>query len=276
MHLEVISRYPETSSGGPPLVFVHGSYADARCWDDHFLPYFAEHGYEAHALSLRGHGRSDGRLRLLTWRLADYVADLARVVDDLAQPPVLIGHSMGGMVIQKYLAAEPGAAAGMVLMASVPPDGLLPVNMRMAARHPLLFQQMVMLVTLGPATMTPFVMQRLLFSPRMPAARVWSLLERAQGESQAVGLDMLGLDPLRLDPDALTMPVLVMGARDDVLVAPSVIADTAAFYGVAPCLVPDLAHAMMMDLNWRSAAQEILRWLVAEVPAAAAGHALVP
>ncbi len=273
MHLEVISHRSAAAGNDTPLLFVHGSYSDARSWDEYFLPFFAEHGFDAHALSLRGHGRSDGRMRLVTWRLADYVADVARVVADLPAPPVLVGHSMGGMVVQKYLESHPDAAAGMVLMASVPPDGLLPVNMRMAVRHPLAFQQMLMLVWLGPATVTPAAMRGLLLSRDAPEERVWALLDRAQAESQAVGFDMLGLDPLRLDPADLRLPVMVMGAEDDVLVAPSIVADTAAFYDVQADMVPGLAHAMMMDGRWRDAAERILHWVertvVAREPAAA-------
>ncbi len=58
MKLDMISRYPETTPKPAPLLFVHGSFADARCWDENFLPHYARHGYEAHAFSMRGHGRS--------------------------------------------------------------------------------------------------------------------------------------------------------------------------------------------------------------------------
>jgi hypothetical protein len=58
--LEVITRKPSTPQKTTPLLFVHGSWHAAWCWDEHFLPYFADCGYEAHAVSLRGHGGSEG------------------------------------------------------------------------------------------------------------------------------------------------------------------------------------------------------------------------
>ena len=57
MKLDTISHHPDTSPRPTPLLFVHGSFSDARVWRDNFLPYFARHGYPAHAFSLRGHGR---------------------------------------------------------------------------------------------------------------------------------------------------------------------------------------------------------------------------
>ena len=59
--LEVVERKSSLPTERPPLLFVHGSAYDAWCWTEHFLDYFAEHGFSAYALSLRGHGGSGGR-----------------------------------------------------------------------------------------------------------------------------------------------------------------------------------------------------------------------
>ena len=261
MQLDMISRYPETTPKATPLLFVHGSFADARCWDENFLPYCARHGYEAHAFSLRGHGRSEGHEHLHTWRLSDYVADLTKAVGTMPAPPVLIGHSMGGMVVQKYLENH-SAIAGVVLMASVPPQGLLPTNLHMAMRHPFLFQQMVLFSLLGPSYGTPDLMQRLLFSPDMPAAKLREYFSYVQAESQVVALDMMGLNPLRLNPRQLQMPILALGARNDVFVSPAMVEETARFYNNAELRIfPNMAHAMMMELNWREPADYLLDWL---------------
>jgi len=94
MKLEVITRRPTSESGTPPLLFVHGAWHGAWCWDEHFLPYFAEHGYEAHAVSLRGHGESETDKSLRLVRIRDYVDDVASVAGGFDAPPVLIGHSI--------------------------------------------------------------------------------------------------------------------------------------------------------------------------------------
>ena len=121
--LEVLCRTPAGTARPTPLLFVHGAYTAAWCWDENFLPWFAEQGYAAYAVSLSGHGGSRGRAYLDSFSIADYVADVADVVAQLPAPPVLIGHSMGGMVVQKFL--ERQSAPGVVLMSSVPPQGLL-------------------------------------------------------------------------------------------------------------------------------------------------------
>lgn len=82
MQLEVISQTINETRPAP-ILFVHGAWHGAWCWEN-FLPYFAQHGYAAHALSLRGHGASAGRDKI-RWHSAahDYVADVAQIVQTL-------------------------------------------------------------------------------------------------------------------------------------------------------------------------------------------------
>src|SRR4029453_5911413 len=123
MNLEILSKYPLKSGQPTPLLFIHGMMHGAWCWDVHFLDYFAHHGFAVHAVNLRGHGHSEGRERLRWSRIADYVENVANVVRQLPSRPILIGHSMGGFIIQKYL--EDHVAPGAVLLSSPPPAGLL-------------------------------------------------------------------------------------------------------------------------------------------------------
>ncbi len=76
----------------------------AWCWEEHFLDWFAARGYPgARSPSLRGHGESEGRDSLDGYSLDDYAEDVAQAAADLPRPPVLIGHSMGALVVQKAL-----------------------------------------------------------------------------------------------------------------------------------------------------------------------------
>ncbi|HEX9180581.1 MAG TPA: alpha/beta fold hydrolase, partial [Burkholderiales bacterium] len=61
MKLEVLRAAPAQPAGRAPLLFVHGAFSAAWCWAEHFLPYFADRGYDSYAVSLRGHGASEGR-----------------------------------------------------------------------------------------------------------------------------------------------------------------------------------------------------------------------
>ena len=262
MKLDVISHHPTTTTKSTPLLFVHGSFTDARFWEVHFLPYFARQGFEAHAVSLRGHGQSEGHELLHTWRLSDYVEDVARTVATFDSPPILVGHSMGGMIVQKYLEHRADEVAGLVLMASVPPQGLLPTNFHMAMNYPMLFQQMITFSLIGTEHSSLAMMRRLMFSDQVPVEKMREYSSFMQNESHMVAMDMLWFDPLRLYPENVTTPVLVMGAEKDVLVPPSIVADTSRFYQTQGHTVANMGHAMMLEPNWHEAADHMLNWIL--------------
>src|SRR5947199_3949673 len=132
--LEIRSRLPAKDAGKPSLLFVHGGYCDAWCWEPYFLPWFASQGYPSYAVSLRGHGTSGGRESLFVAGLDDYVADVEHVAGTLAAPPVLIGHSMGAAVIERMLTTRPIRAAA--LLAPIPPGGIGPVASRLLIWQP--------------------------------------------------------------------------------------------------------------------------------------------
>ena len=257
MRLEIISRPPASGERPTPLLFVHGAWHGAWCWDEHFLSYFAGRGYAVHALSLRGHGASDGQRRLRWTRLSHYAADVARVAAALPQPPVVIGHSMGAMVVQHYL-ADHSAPAG-VLLAPPPPVGVLATTLRIARRHPLAFARVLLTLSLFPLVSTPELTREHFFSTGMPAAQVERYAKRMQDESFLGFLGMLGLSLPR--PDRVRAPLLVLGASDDRIFPPREVEATARQYRTAAEIFPDMAHDMMLEAGWHAVADRMAAWL---------------
>ena len=257
MKLELISKQPAGAQHPTPLLFIHGMMHGAWCWDVHFLDYFAQHGFAAHAVNLRGHGDSEGRKRLRWTRIADYVEDVAQTVRRLSRPPVLIGHSMGGFVIQKYL--EERDAPGAVLLSSPPPAGLLGTALRIARRRPAAFAKVNATLSLQPVIATPELAREAFFSADLPDEEVRSYWGRMQDESYMALLDMVGLD--RLKPTKVKTRLLVLGVGRDNMLEPTDIEATARAYRTHCEIVPDVAHNSMLEARWQSVAERILVWL---------------
>jgi pimeloyl-ACP methyl ester carboxylesterase len=237
-------------------VFVHGAWHGAWCWAERFLPYFARHGYAAHAFDLRGHGRSDGGHRLRRTRIADYVADLDQVVRGLDAAPVLVGHSMGSAIVQKYL--ETHSAAAGVLLASLPPSGGLPTALRWAARQPLAMIKANATLSIRHLVATPDLAREAFFSPGFPHERLEAYFARLQDESYRAFLDMILLDRPR--PERVRTPMLVLGAERDTILTRAEVEATARAYRTEAAFLPT-AHGMMLDDGWEEVAAHILRWL---------------
>ena len=255
---EVIDKGSCSKAHPSPLLFVHGSWHGAWCWDEHFLNFFADKGYRAVALSLRGHGASAGRERLRWTRLREYVDDVAETAAQLQTQPILIGHSMGGFVIQKYL--ERQTAAGGVLVASVPPTGVLRVNLRVARDHSLPFAKLNASLRLAPLVATPELLRYILFSAAAPNEQINRYQQRLQDEGYRGFLDMLAFDLVKTKR-VNRVPMLVLGAEDDYIVSQRQIHRTAAVYGAEVDIFPNMGHDMMLELGWAAVAERIHGWL---------------
>lgn len=258
MKLEVLSHAPDGGSRHPPLLFVHGAYVGAWCWAEYFLPFFANHGYEAHAVSLRGHGASPGRDTLHAVHIADYVDDVVLAVSELGRAPVLIGHSMGAIVVQR--AARRCKARAMILMAPVPPHGLGGSLLSLALRDPPLF---FALNTLQFGAADVSFLRRVrdyLFSESLTEAEVSRYLRRTQQESQRVLLELSWPQHFWIAA-SIGVPALVLGADNDAFFRTAMIDEAARFHGVAPRIFPKMAHVMMLEPGWNDVATHIHAWL---------------
>lgn len=258
MELEILEVRADGGRGGagPPFLFVHGAWHGAWCWAEHFLPYVAARGHDAYALSLRGHGRSGQVRSLRRTTLGDYLDDLAAAVERLGRAPILVGHSMGGLVVQRYLAGGGRASAG-ALLASVPPGGVLGAALRVARRHPLAFLRVNLTWSLWPMVATPALARDALLPDAFTDAEVRAVHARLQDESFPAFVGML---VSRVDPSRVRVPMLVMGAGEDRIFTPAEVRATARAYGVEAEIVPGAAHDLMLDPSWERVAARLVEW----------------
>jgi non-heme chloroperoxidase len=258
-NLEVLAHAPQGRAHATPLLFVHGAYTAAWCWEDHFLPYFAAAGYASYAVSLSGHGESHGRQHLDSFGIDNYVADVARVAASLPAPPVLIGHSMGGFVVQKYL--ERHDSAGAVLLCSVPPQGLMASAFGLMFSRPGLMKDLNRLMGGGKVSFD--TLREALFAQPVAVDDLKRYYRLAQTESYRAIWDMT-LFNLPQPSHLAKTPLLVLGAECDHMIPASLVEMTARTYNVEAEIFPAMGHGIMLEREWKKPAQRILEWLEQE------------
>jgi pimeloyl-ACP methyl ester carboxylesterase len=107
-------------TGGRPVLLVHGGAAHARWWD-HVGPLLADADTTVVAVDLAGHGDSDPRDRYDLTGWASDLIDMAGdpgVVGTAGRSPVLVGHSMGGLVTWTAATEHGARLAGVVAIDS--------------------------------------------------------------------------------------------------------------------------------------------------------------
>ena len=124
-------------SGAKHVVLIHGAWSRGESWASARSALEAR-GYTAHTPTLRHHELPlhEGALEIASLSLRDYTDDLAAFVNSLDRPPLLIGHSMGGLLAQ--LVAARTRHAGLVAACPAPAAGIVgtsATNVRMSLPH---------------------------------------------------------------------------------------------------------------------------------------------
>ncbi|MEL6269729.1 MAG: alpha/beta hydrolase [Chloroflexota bacterium] len=255
-----VVHYPAQGEPFPhPLLFVHGAWHGAWCWEQYFMPHFAAHGFDVTAFSLRGHGSSTGRHSIPILRLADYVDDLRILLAQFETPPVLIGHSMGALLIQKVLETHHDIPAA-VMLAPIPHTGTIGLAWRTATRRPLTALRIMLTGNVYTLVADPEPDGTTFFSPYMPSAEAERYMQRFTHESFiATGFDALFFDLPR--PVRAKTPVLVLAGRHDTLFTPKEIQRTASAYDTQAIVFEQMGHELMLDPGWQDVATTIDTWL---------------
>jgi pimeloyl-ACP methyl ester carboxylesterase len=254
--LEVFDKGATTDAHPDPLLFVHGGWHAAGCWQN-FLDYFSDAGYRAVALSIRGHGASPAEKKVRRLSIGEYLADVASVADTLDRPPVLIGHSLGGFVVQRYLETHTAPAA--VLVGAVPPGGVFGMAVRFWRHHPVIAMRGFANGKLGGYVDTPDLARELLFSPPTPEDIIVAALPQLGPESiRAAAVDAM-VRPVKTR--LVQAPVLVLGAEHDGFVREIDVRRTARAYGTEPVFFAGMGHNMMQEPGWPEVARRIDEWL---------------
>lgn len=237
-----------------PIILVHGAYNNADVWEDNFLSYFAEKGHPVYAICLKEQKKLPRFAILFSYRLKDYVKRLGLLIDTMGQKPVLIGHSMGGLVIQRYLSEHTDRVAGACLLAALPWFGMKHTILKMLLQ-PIRFLA-YMILTLNPAVARKGPPPVGLLSKRADKKwrkRIPQVIVRESGFALFDALFFPHVKPEKVKKT----PLLIFGAEYDHLALPEDVVKNGEMYQAETIIYPKMGHFMMMEPEWEEIAGKI-------------------
>jgi len=247
------------------VFMIHGMWGNAGYWQN-YKNVLERAGYRCVASTLRFHDMDpkaapDPRLGKMS--LLDYAEDLEREVRALGVQPILLGHSMGGLLAQMLAARGLGKAA--VLLTPASPYGIIPIRVSvvrsfLSAMLRWGFWRRPMRQTFGEAS---YSMLQLL-----PPAEQRSAYEKFVYESGRAFCE-IGFWPLdlrgaaRVDAKKITCPMLVIGAAQDRITPASVVRRVAKKYRRIATYkeFPNHAHWVVGEPQWEEVAAYVCQWL---------------
>jgi pimeloyl-ACP methyl ester carboxylesterase len=271
MDLELLTEQPAAGTHCTPILFLHGAYHGAWCYR-HWLPYFADHGFAAYAMSLRGHGATRHRDDLHFVKLEDYVEDIGVGLAQIGRPAVLVGHAMSGPLALVVGARFARLTRAVVLLASAAPQAT--ERKRAAAFRQALASDRSIALAYAQATIqaklrstlhhpitTVELFRRAFLSPDIAPHDLHAYFPLIQPESP-LAVHQINQGTFRPDLSGLTAPVSLVGAHGDVFVSADDVRATAAMFRTEARFSRG-GSDLMLDTYWIEAAAQVLEALSA-------------
>ncbi|KPL91908.1 alpha/beta hydrolase [Herpetosiphon geysericola] len=237
-----------------PLLLLHGAWHGAWCWQ-HTAHDFAERGFVVHTLSLRGHGHSSMPRYFNMVGLNHYLDDLLALVETLNPAPIVVGHSLGGYILQHAAMQRPLPAA--VLLASMPHTGPLGFALRSLRRQPYVALRALATANADSFMRTPALVKYLFLRDNASAAQTHAIHSQLGSESLRALLDALIHKP---NPSQIKTPIMVIAAERDRVFSLAEQRSLANAYQAPLIIVPQAAHDLMFDPAWPLVADAIEGW----------------
>ncbi len=253
-----------TSAMAKVAVFIHGMWATPEVWRN-WQTFLQARGWQTLVPALRHHDAPPQAPppALGTTSLLDYAADLEDRLRGLPDKPVVIGHSMGGL-LALVLCARGLASAG-VLLAPAPPSGVIairPSNIRAFARIQLNWGwwRKPHRATLGEALWHTFNTT----DPREGRERHAGFVHDSRRALFEMALPWLdGSKATTIDPRLVTVPLLFVAADKDRLTPRGVVRRAARYFGHVSDYVeyPGQGHWVLGQPGWERIADDAATWL---------------
>lgn len=251
--LRVTTTRAAADTGRPPVLLLHGLWHAGWAWEN-WSARLAARGHDCHAVDLRGHGASEGDVRMA--HLDDFAEDARRVVAVLPQAPIVIGHSLGGTLVERLLVTDRYPAA--VLVAGVP--GRYPVRtvLRTAITRPFATWASIRRADLLPLVASPAGARDFLFGPDVSEETVRRVQPRL-GPAAPHVIRQLVLTRAPV-PRAGT-PTLVLAATHDAAFRPRAQRRRARAIDACYLEADRSGHDVPLDHGWGDAVDRVIDWL---------------
>jgi pimeloyl-ACP methyl ester carboxylesterase len=257
---------------GTPVLFIHGLWLHATSWEP-WLARFREEGYEPLAPGWPGDGETVEASRANPDAIGDHgiddvVTHFAAIIEGLSEPPILVGHSFGGMVAQKLLGQDRARAAIAIDAAQI--KGVLPVPLSALRATLPVFKNPANKHRAVSLTADQF---RFAFGNAVSEEESDQLFERwtipAPGRPlfEAASANFNPHSPAKVDTGNQGRgPLLLIASGRDHTVPESVTRATLKQYRHSEAVTdlttfPDRGHSLIIDSGWAEVAETCLGWL---------------
>lgn len=265
---------PTAPHAVPPVMFIHGLWLAASSWDP-WRDRFAAAGFPTLAPTWPGEAPTVPDTRAHAEDQAgigidEVTAHFAEAIAPLGRKPIIVGHSFGGLIAQKLLAADVAAAAVAIDPAQIQGVKTIPLA-QLRSSFPVLGNpaNAKRSVTLTPDAFAHGFGNALDRSESDSLYDHWSIPSPGRPLFQAAFANLLPGSPAHVDTHVERGPLLILGGGRDRTVPESVSRSAFHRYHRARTdndyvVFPDRGHSLTVDHGWPEVADTVIEWLASK------------
>ena len=216
------------------IVFVNGAYHDNWCWEN-FINFFIKNGYKCN-INNYPEMEDENKYKI---SMSDYVISLEKTINKMKTKPVIIVHSLGAAVVNRFLLKNSNKVLGVIFIAPTSPINTF-VEMLKAQYK-----------CIGKSKSEMF------FSGRVDDAEKY--LDKFIELPFKVRIQVA--KQVFKQNDSISIPCLVLGSYKDKCIPITSVIKAGQFFNVKTIIYNDMCHDMMLDCEWREIAKEILLFM---------------
>jgi pimeloyl-ACP methyl ester carboxylesterase len=244
---------------------IHGMWGGAWCWDN-YKQFFEKNGYQCFTPTLRYHDvdpKENPHPELGTTSVMDYVSDLQKYILSLDQKPILMGHSMGGLLAQ--ILGSQGLASSLVLLTPAPPRGIKGFDLSLIKSFWAILKHWGFWRNPIRPSFNEAVYSVLHLLPEKDQKTVYEKMVYESGRA-ATEIGLWIFDPnktSKVDASSVNYPVLVVAGTKDRITPPFLARKIAEKYHTVSTYkeFENHAHYVIGEQNWENIAEFIYEWL---------------
>jgi alpha-beta hydrolase superfamily lysophospholipase len=235
------------------ILLVHGMWAGSWMWEN-YMNFFSSQGYNCYALNLRGRPGSIPVHDRGKISINDYVSDVKTVAETLINP-IIIGHSMGGLLTQKV--AELSTPESVVLIGPAAPAGILMLGGWIHLAMGLFYSFDILM---GNSILPNLFFVRHLLMNNVPEKIQHLIYEKLIPESSRAAQEIL-VPGVSVDASKISCPMLVIASYQDQATPFSIIQRIVDKYACDLKTYSKFGHLIIAETGWEKPAKDILEWL---------------
>ncbi len=252
------------------IFMIHGMWGGAWHWEN-YKSILEKEGYQCVTTTLRYHDMDPKAApdpRLGTTSILDYAEDLEKEIQQLGVKPIILGHSMGGLLAQ--ILGSRGLAKALVLLTPASPAGILALKPSVIKSFWSMqttwgFWRKPMRQTFNEAA---YSMMHLLSPSEQKEAYAKFVYESGRAASEIGYWLFDGKKACRVDESKVTCPVLVVAGAEDRITPASVVRQVAKKYQAVSVYkeFENHAHWVLGEPGWQDVAGYVKDWLGQVLP----------